>query len=321
MPPPPPKCLLAYHPGPVVPQASFLGCLVLSWAPSIVLAWVCMFRHCRCWCCCGIGGVVGLVARCGVWCVGGADECDAIDDALIATQRVLARVKVKLAFASHILESASKAPRLCEQTYCPLSLPHRPPEAMQTTFGLSSSQLCLFLFATTVNDESLLYDAQKSAQIAEHAKLQQTPLWILAFSEPDPPPIPFPPSFLACFVLCVIEAVNVWYHAVALYHHIHEPLQPIWHDIRDVPPDAAHYLAISIDNPSYYAPANAHTWFLHPMSHKPPQANMKLFCAADFQGMRWGLYGTGQATESLSFTQLLCPHCFFRAHRSGFSSL
>ena len=89
------------------------------------------------------------------------------------------------------------------------------------------------------------------------------------------------------------------------------------------PPNAAHYLAISTDSPSYWAPANAHTWFLHPVSHStpPPLAYMKLFCAADFKGMQWGLHGIEQARESLSFTQLLRLHCFFRAHRSGFSSL
>ena len=43
----------------------------------------------------------------------------------------------------------------------------------------------------------------------------------------------------------------------------------------------------------------------------PPPANMTLFGAADFQGVRWGLYGTMHARDSLSLRQRVRLHCFF----------
>ena len=53
-----------------------------------------------------------------------SDDCDATDDAILVTWRVMAILKVKLAFATYILEFASKAPRLCEHTYRPVPLTH-----------------------------------------------------------------------------------------------------------------------------------------------------------------------------------------------------
>ena len=146
-----------------------------------------------------------------------SDVCDAVDDALLATQRVLSQLRVKLAFATHLLESAAHAPHLYVQAYRPLSLPHRPPVAMQDTFGLTSAQLRLFLFASAFHDESILYNVQKSTSTALRAMQQQSPLWLRESSEPAPPEVPFPPAFLARFVLCTLSAVNVWLHAVASF--------------------------------------------------------------------------------------------------------
>ena len=249
------------------------------------------------------------------------DEGDAVDDALLATQRVLAKLKVKLAFATHLLEVASQAPRLCHQMYRPLLLPNRPPASMQQSFGLSSAQLRLFLFASSLNDDSPLHCAHTGTCTAQRAMQQQTPLWMLASSEPPPPVAPFPPAFVARFILCALRAVNVWYHAVALFDLVNEPLQATWHDMRNVPADALHFLAITTDSPSYRAPPGSHTWFLHPVSQGPAPANMTLLTAADFHSTRWGLYGTAHAVNSLSPTQTLRIHCFFRSHQRGFSTL
>jgi hypothetical protein len=240
---------------------------------------------------------------------------------LLATQRVLAKLKVKLAFATHLLEAASQAPRLCHQMYRPLLLPNRPPASMQQSFGLSSAQLRLFLFASSLNDDSPLHCAHTGTCTAQRAMQQQTPLWMLASSEPPPPVAPFPPAFVARFILCALRAVNVWYHAVALFDLVNEPLQATWHDMRNVPADALHFLAITTDSPSYRAPPGSHTWFLHPVSQGPAPANMTLLTAADFHSTRWGLYGTAHAVNSLSPTQTLRIHCFFRSHQRGFSTL
>ena len=100
-------------------------------------------------------------------------------------------------------------------------------------------------------------------------------------------------------------------------------LQPVWSDIRNVPPETQHYLAVSTDSPLYRAPPDKYTWFLHPMSSVPPHppADMTLLAAADFQSLRWGLYGTEFAKSTLTSTQLLRLHCFFRSHQCGYSRL
>ena len=240
----------------------------------------------------------------------------------MATQLVPAKLKLKLAFATHILEAASLAPRLCDFAYRPLCIPHRPPRAMQSAFGLTSSQLRLFLFASAVSKDTHLFDAAQGTMLAQRAMLQQTPLWIVAASEPEPPPVPFPPAFAARFVLCVMQAVKVWFHATALYHTVNFPFQSTWCDLRHVPHESQHYVAVSIDAPEFTAPPGTHTWFLHPLSDdSPPPKNMMLHASSELHSCQWGLYGLAHAAQSLDYTQLLRLHCFFCPHRSGRSSL
>ena len=72
------------------------------------------------------------------------------------TQRVLRELQRKLAFATHILDSALQATQLREHLYQPLSLPHCLPAVMSQEYGLQSFQLRLFTFVFVASNDSIL---------------------------------------------------------------------------------------------------------------------------------------------------------------------
>ena len=114
------------------------------------------------------------------------DDGAAFDDEIIQTRRVLGELQRKLAFATHILDAAIMAPKLCEQIYEPLSLPHRPTAVILRDYGLQSYQLRLFLFATAASDRSVLFERSTADLIIRNAQQQSSPPWLLATSEPPP---------------------------------------------------------------------------------------------------------------------------------------